>query len=141
MRKKRQLTVWYLLKWGSYIILLRLMFPRKTRSDRLEADSRTAEFYAQLREKNPLPKNVVDYVLHNVIPHEIDSSLLAMAIICKKSSNHQLTLKAALFLAEVPVEEHAWCCRVLAAHDLGIFAKGVTIRRRLNAALSVENIS
>jgi hypothetical protein len=129
MRKKRQPTVWYLLKWGSYIILLRLVFPKKTRSDRLEADSRTAEFYDQVREQYPLPKSVEDYVEDGTLPSEIDSPLLAMAIICtiiefSNSQLRKLRAEAARILAELSAEEHARCYRVLVAHYPGIFAKG-----------------
>lgn len=133
MRKKRQLTVWYLLKWGSYIILLRLMFPRKTRSDRLEADSRTEEYYAQLREKNPLPKNVRGYVEDGTLPSEIDSSLLAMAIFCttiefSNSQLRKLRAEAAQILAELSAEEHGKLYQILVAHYPDKFAgRGVTI--------------
>ena len=138
MRDEKQPTVWYLLIRGSYIFLLRLVVPRKTGSDR----SRTAEYYARLRRENSLPENVKRYVEDGTLPPEIDSSLLAMAIICKKSSSHQLTLKAALFLAELPAEEHGKLYQILVAHYPDKFAgRGVTIRHRFNAALNVKNTS
>jgi hypothetical protein len=145
MRKKRQPTVWYLLIRGSYIILLRLVVPRKTRGDRLEDDLRTAEYYARLRRKYPLPESVRRYVEDGILPSEIDSSLLAMAIICitKEFSNSQLRklrAEAAQILAELSEEEQARCYQALVAHYRWL-QKGVTIRRRLNAALNVKNTS